>query len=68
MTTADFLIQLGQANLAAGAAILLVLALRAPARRRFGARLTYALWLLPPLAAAATLLPARQGSIRGPGA
>jgi beta-lactamase regulating signal transducer with metallopeptidase domain len=47
------------ANLAAGAAILLVIALRKPARATFGAGLTYGLWLLVPLAALASLLPPR---------
>jgi len=47
------------ANLAASAAILLVLALRKPARAMFGARLAYTLWLLAPLAAFASLLPPR---------
>jgi hypothetical protein len=47
------------ANLAAGAAILLVLALRKPVRSAFGACLAYALWLLVPLAALGSLLPPR---------
>lgn len=54
---ADLLTGLGRANLAAGAAILLILLLRGPLRRRFGARVAYALWLVAPLAAAAALLP-----------
>lgn len=37
-----------QANLAAGVAILAVLAVRLPARRRFGADFAYRLWRLPP--------------------
>lgn len=47
-------------NLAAAAAILVIVLLRGPVRRLFGARLAYALWLTAPLAAAASLLPARQ--------
>ncbi len=46
-------------NLVAAAAILMVLALRLPARRLFGPELAYGLWAAPPLAALATLLPAR---------
>jgi beta-lactamase regulating signal transducer with metallopeptidase domain len=49
-----------RANLAAGAAILLVLVLRKIARRTVGARVAYGLWLLPPLAGAAVLAPARR--------
>jgi beta-lactamase regulating signal transducer with metallopeptidase domain len=47
-------------NLALTAGILLVLAVRVPARRLFGPRVAYALWLLPLLAAGATRLPAPQ--------
>jgi beta-lactamase regulating signal transducer with metallopeptidase domain len=47
------------ANLAAAGAILLVIALRKPARMMFGAQLAYALWLLVPFAALASLLPPR---------
>jgi beta-lactamase regulating signal transducer with metallopeptidase domain len=57
-----------RANLAGAAAILLVLALRGPVRRRFGAASAYLLWsavpivvlagLLPPLAAADASTPA----------
>ena len=60
MTAADILDALLKANLASGAAILGVVALRKAARARFGARLAYGLWLLPVLAGAAVLLPARQ--------
>ena len=55
----DALIALAFANLAAAAAVLAVLALRRPARRLFGPRIAYGLWLLVPAAALATLLPAR---------
>jgi beta-lactamase regulating signal transducer with metallopeptidase domain len=60
MTAADVLDRLVQTNLAAGAAILAVIALRKMFRPRFGARVAYGLWLLPVLAAAAALAPARQ--------
>ncbi|MFL5295044.1 MAG: M56 family metallopeptidase [Phenylobacterium sp.] len=46
-------------NLAASAAVILVLLLRAPARRLFGTRIAYWLWTLPALAALAMLLPPR---------
>ena len=45
------------ATVAGSAAIVLVLALRLPMRRMFGAQVAYALWLLVPLMLAATLLP-----------
>jgi beta-lactamase regulating signal transducer with metallopeptidase domain len=64
MTAADVLDALLKANLASGAAILGVAALRKTARSRFGARLAYGLWLLPVLAGAAVLLPARQVVVR----
>ncbi|HVV34590.1 MAG TPA: M56 family metallopeptidase [Vitreimonas sp.] len=46
-------------NIALAVCVLLVLALRFPTRRLAGARIAYALWLIPPLAAAACFLPAR---------
>ena len=48
-----------RANLVVSATVLLVLALRLPARRLFGPELAYGLWAAPPMAALATLLPAR---------
>lgn len=57
MTIADVLIGLAKANLAAAAAVVVVLVLRGPARRAFGARAAYGLWLLPLLAAVAVLIP-----------
>jgi beta-lactamase regulating signal transducer with metallopeptidase domain len=48
-----------RANLAAGAAILIVAALRKPARDLFGAEVAYGLWLVPLAAALASLAPAR---------
>ncbi|HZZ67469.1 MAG TPA: TonB family protein [Phenylobacterium sp.] len=57
---ATILIGLLKANLAAGVAVLLVLAVRGLVRRRFGARAAYALWLAPLAAAAAVLAPHPQ--------
>jgi beta-lactamase regulating signal transducer with metallopeptidase domain len=54
----DLLLALLKLNLAASAAIVLVLALRPAILKLFGAQATYALWLAPPLAGAACLLPA----------
>lgn len=48
-----------ESTLAGSAAIVLVLALRKPMRRAFGAQLAYAVWLLVPVAWLALLLPAR---------
>ena len=58
MASNELLQGLIEATLAGSAAILLVLVLRRPLRRAFGARAAYALWLLGPLAMMATLLPA----------
>ena len=60
---ADLLALLVRANLAIGAAILLILVLRRPVRSLFGARAAYGLWLVAPLAALAVLLPARTITI-----
>ncbi len=57
MTTADLIVTLARANLAASGAILLVLALRALSRRLCGAHIAYGLWLLPPAAVAGGLMP-----------
>jgi beta-lactamase regulating signal transducer with metallopeptidase domain len=46
-----------RANLIGSLAILAVLAARLPVRRRFGPEVAYRLWAIPPLTAAATLLP-----------
>jgi beta-lactamase regulating signal transducer with metallopeptidase domain len=54
----DLLITLAKLNLAAAAAILIVLVLRRPILRLFGAQAVYALWLIVPMAAIASLLPA----------
>jgi len=47
-----------RANLVGSAAILLILLLRRPVRQRFGALAAYAVWLAPPIWAAASFLPA----------
>ena len=60
--TAEALSLLLGLNLAAGAAILLVLLLRPLARRWFGAHQAYALWLAVPLAVAGALLPAAEAT------
>jgi beta-lactamase regulating signal transducer with metallopeptidase domain len=54
---ASLMIGLVKTNLAAAAAILVVLVLRRPIRTRFGARAAYALWMAPLLAAVAANLP-----------
>lgn len=59
MSTADVLAALLKTNLALAGAVVLVLAFRLPARRAFGARIAYSLWVAPLLAAAAVLLPPR---------
>ena len=50
-------------NLALAIAVAGVMLLRLPARRLFGARIAYGLWILPPLAALAMLVPARVVTI-----
>jgi TonB family protein len=57
MSLLDLLMGLGRANLAAGAAIVVVMLLRKPARQAFGARAAYLLWIAPVLAAGAALVP-----------
>lgn len=57
-----------QTVLALTAALLLVLALRAPLRRWLGARVAYALWWLPPLAVLASQLPAPVRVVEWPAA
>lgn len=59
----DALLVLIGANLAAAVAVALVLVLRIPARRLFGPRIAYGLWLLVPLAAAGMLLPSRVTTV-----
>ena len=60
MSAADILGGLLRINIAAAVAILAVIALRKMVRPCFGARLAYGLWLLPVLASAAVMAPARQ--------
>jgi beta-lactamase regulating signal transducer with metallopeptidase domain len=59
----DALTLLLQLNLAAAAAIIVVMALRLPTQRLFGARVAYGLWALVPLSAAAMLTPARTVTV-----
>ncbi len=51
-------------NLALAVAVAGVMVLRLPVRRLFGARIAYGLWILPPLAALAMLVPARVVTVR----
>ena len=55
----DLILLIVRINLVLAAAIGLVLILRAPARRFFGARVAYVLWTLPLFAAAMCFAPAR---------
>lgn len=63
----DLIADLLRANLAASLAIVLVFALRLPARRLFGAEIAYRLWLIVPLAFAASLIPAAEAPTAIPG-
>jgi len=63
---ADMLTAVAAANLAAGAAVLAVLALRGPVRRRFGARAAYALWATPLATALALVVPHRGSTLLAP--
>jgi TonB family protein len=63
VTAEPILRTLLEANLAAGAAVLLVLLLRHPLRARCGAAAAYGLWLLPPVAALGSLIPARVATV-----
>jgi len=56
----EILTALLRTNLAASAAVLVILALRIPVARRLGVRAAYVLWSAVPLAAAACLIPARM--------
>ena len=62
----DWLQALTLSTLASSAALLLVLALRKPMRKRFGAQAAYALWSLVPLAALVALLPAPTVALQLP--
>lgn len=59
----EFLTGLIQVNLAASAAILLILVLRRPVRDLFGAQAAYALWLLAPLIIAISFAPPRPAGL-----
>jgi beta-lactamase regulating signal transducer with metallopeptidase domain len=59
MTAEAILSALLRPNLVASGAIVLVLAVRPLVLRRLGGRIAYWLWLVVPMAAAASLLPAR---------
>lgn len=63
----DLIADLLRANLAASLAIALVFACRLPARRMFGAEIAYRLWLIVPLAFAASLIPAAEAPTGTPG-
>src|SRR5690606_33250066 len=58
MTHAEMLRWLLESTCASSAAIVLVLLLRRPLRKVFGANAAYLLWALPPLAVLAASLPA----------
>lgn len=66
MMANDILLFLGKANIALAAAVLLVLALRRPVRKAFGARSAYALWLIAPLSIVALLIPPRTIMLPAP--
>jgi beta-lactamase regulating signal transducer with metallopeptidase domain len=57
--TSEVLAALLRSNLALAIAIVAVLALRIPIRRLFGPEIAYGLWAVPPVAALASVLPAR---------
>ena len=63
----DLIADLLRANLAASLAIAFVFAIRLPARRMFGAEIAYRLWLVAPLAFAASLIPAAEAPTGTPG-
>lgn len=56
----ELIAAIARANLVAAVAVVAVLALRSGIRRWFGAQSVYALWILPPVAALAAMLPARR--------
>lgn len=61
MNAANFLQWLSAATLASSAAIVLILTLRGAARRAFGARAAYWIWIAVPASVIATLLPDAPG-------
>ncbi len=66
MNAAALLADLLRINLVASGAIVVVLMLRPLALRFFGAAVTYWLWLVVPIAAAASFVPAREQIVRIP--
>jgi beta-lactamase regulating signal transducer with metallopeptidase domain len=64
----DALLLLLRVNLATAAAVAVVMALRLPVRRLFGAGAAYALWILPPLAVLAMFAPGRVVTLAQPAA
>lgn len=62
----ELLTAVAAANLAAGLAVIAILPFRPLMRPRFGARAIYALWIAPPLAALAVLIPHRTGGAVAP--
>ncbi|MGH8108333.1 MAG: M56 family metallopeptidase [Arenimonas sp.] len=58
--SADFLKLLLEATIAVSFAIVVVIAVRVPMRKLFGARVAYTLWCLVPLALIAVCIPAQQ--------
>lgn len=65
MHSIEMLRLLAETALAMSLAIVLVLALRAPLRRRFGAGVAYAAWWIVPAATLAVLLPAAPAPMTG---
>ena len=57
--SADIIALLARASLALSAALVLILVLRGPLRRAFGAEIAYAFWLIAPIGTMAAFLPAR---------
>lgn len=66
MMTAEPLELLIRANISASLAILVIVALRVPARGLLGAQFAYGLWALAPLAFGASLAPRRVASASDP--
>lgn len=60
MIAETILSALVRVNIVASGAIVLVLVLRVLVLRRYGARIAYALWLIVPVVACASMLPARE--------
>lgn len=57
--TSDILAALLRVNLVLALGVIVVLALRSPVRRLFGPEIAYGLWAVAPVAALASILPAR---------